>query len=139
MKFFIIIFCLIYSFHSANGQSLTADDSTRKEGKIRIIKDSKIDTLLSRQNVINQDKQTMAGYRIQIYFGSDRSTAYFVKTEFLQKYPDIQVYLLYQHPNFKIRAGDFRTRMEAHKLYLQLLGQFETVFIVPDEISFPEL
>ena len=81
----------------------------------------------------------MPGYRIQIYFGSERKGALDAKTKFLQAYPETEVYLIYQQPYFKVRAGDFRDRFEAHALYKKLLTEFDKVFIVPDKINLPKL
>lgn len=139
MKIFLVFILLLLSFRILFAQTITASDSLITEGAIVIIKDYRIDSLIERQNYINNKKPGIMGYRIQIYFGSQRNNANNVKAEFLQKYPDIKVYLMYQQPNYKIRIGDFRTRLEAHKLYLELLNEFHTVFIVPDEISLPEL
>ena len=59
--------------------------------------------------------------------------------EFLKKFPDDMAYLIYQQPNFKIRVGDFRDRLQAQQFYLKLLPIFNTAFIVKDEINLQEL
>ena len=71
--------------------------------------DSLVQVLVNRHITINQAKRTMPGYRIQIYFGSDRTKANEIKTDFLHVFPNISTYLVYQQPNFKIRVGDYKT------------------------------
>ena len=50
---------------------------------------------------------------------------------------------MYSHaqkqPNFKIRVGNFRSRLEAYKFMRSLAAAFSNSFIVNDEIVIPEL
>ncbi len=80
-----------------------------------------------------------AGYRIQIYFGNDRAKAQDVRNNFVQLFPNSSIYLLYHQPNFKVRAGDFRTRLEATRFLKSLGDRFRPAFIVPDEVKLPDL
>ncbi|MDQ3050305.1 MAG: SPOR domain-containing protein [Bacteroidota bacterium] len=80
----------------------------------------------------------MSGYRIQIYFGSDRTKANEVKTDFLQLFPNKGAYLIYQQPNFKIRVGDHKTRLEAMKFLKEIQSLYSAAFIVKDEVKLPE-
>ena len=61
------------------------------------------------------------------------------KVEFLSKFPDYNVHIKYDAPNFKVRIGDFRTKNEALKLQKQIEGDYPMAFIVPDKIKFPLL
>ena len=84
----------------------------------------------------------MAGFRLQIYFGSGEKAhnqAIKIKTDFLSSNPDIKTYLLFKSPDFIIRVGNFRTKSEALKLQKALLFQYPNAFIVADEIALPEL
>ena len=80
----------------------------------------------------------MPGYRIQIYFGQNRTKANEVKTDFLQLFPKTGAYLVYQQPNFKIRVGDFRSRLEASKFLKDIQSLYAAAFIVKDEVKLPE-
>jgi hypothetical protein len=53
--------------------------------------------------------------------------------------PEAEVYLIYQQPYFKVRVGDYRTKLEAEAVYRQLLHEFDKLFIVPDKINLPKL
>lgn len=81
----------------------------------------------------------MPGYRVQIYFGGVRQKAAEVKLDFAGKHPEIASYLTYLAPNFKVRVGDFRTRLEAQGFLKSIEGQYPTSFIVQDEIKLPVL
>ena len=100
--------------------------------------DSLIHQLVNRHVAINQAKRSSPGYRIQIYFGQNRTKANEVKTDFLQLFPNTGAYLVYQQPNFKIRVGDYRTRLEALKFLKEIQQLYAAAFIVKDEVKLPE-
>lgn len=106
---------------------------------VQVIGDAHLDSLVQRNIELNQAANGIQGYRVQIFFGSDRKAANEARTKFLQLYPETEAYLVYQQPNFKVRVGDFRNQLEAQAIYRSLLTQFETVFIVPDKINLPKL
>jgi hypothetical protein len=110
--------------------------------KIDIIQDKKIDLLVSKHILYNENHQTIPGYRIQIYFDSgnnSKNKAILTKNEFNNKYKDIEAYIIYQEPNYKIRVGNFRTRFEAQGFLNKLLKDYPNAFIVKGEINFPKL
>ncbi len=76
---------------------------------------------------------------MQIYFGGVRQKAAEVKLDFSGKHSDVPSYLTYTAPNYKIRVGDFSTRLEAQRFLKSIEGQYTTAFIVPDEIKLPVL
>ena len=79
------------------------------------------------------------GFRVQIHFGSEKAKALEVKTKYLTLHYETPVYLDYQQPYFKIRVGDFRTKLEAYKFLQTISGDFPGAFIVSDEIKLPPL
>lgn len=83
-------------------------------------------------------KQPLKGYRVQIFLG-DRTKAEETRRSFLVKHPDIPAYLSYLAPNFRVRVGDLRTRLEAELLRDQLKDAFPGCYVVPDEIEMPRL
>ncbi len=83
-------------------------------------------------------KQPLKGYRVQIFLG-DRTKAEETRRSFLVKHPDIPAYLSYLAPNFRVRVGDLRTRLEAELLRDQLKDVFPGCYVVPDEIEMPRL
>jgi hypothetical protein len=71
---------------------------------------------------------------VQIYNGNDRNKAMQVKVDFMRRFPSIRTYMTYIQPQYRVKAGDFKTRGEAHKLYQQLSTLYSPVMIVPDII-----
>lgn len=100
--------------------------------------DSMVKLLVNRHIAIGQAKRTMPGYRVQIHFGSNRTKANEVKADFLKLYPNVGSYLVYHQPNFKIRVGDFKTRMEAQKFLKDIQPLYSTAFLVKDDVKLPE-
>ncbi|MBK7964696.1 MAG: SPOR domain-containing protein [Bacteroidetes bacterium] len=95
--------------------------------------------LIQRHKKVNASKMSMPGYRIQLYFGNERMKAQEIKSSFLQKHSNASAYMVYHQPNFKVRVGDFRTRLEATG-FLKMLGdEFKSSFIVPDDVKLPDL
>ena len=60
------------------------------------------------------------------------------QAKFQEEFPDIRSYVIYNEPNFKVRAGDFRTRMEAEKLQDALKKWFTGTFIITEKINPPQ-
>lgn len=135
-RFFLLLSLLgTFSFCDAQKTITTANS----DSSILITRDPRLDELVDRQKQVNLEKQSMPGYRVQIYFGGNRPKASEVKLDFNSRFPDIPAYLTYQQPNFKVRVGDFRNRYEAQKLLKQLEGKYPTTFVVPDEVKLPSL
>ncbi|MDP4266367.1 MAG: SPOR domain-containing protein [Bacteroidota bacterium] len=114
----------------------------QKHGNIEIIQNHKIDFLVNRHIMYNENNKTIPGYRIQIYFDSgnnSKNKANSIRNEFESKHSQISSYLIFQEPNYKIRVGDFRTRYEAQGFLNEILKDYPNAFIVKDEINFPRL
>jgi hypothetical protein len=121
--------------------ALEAQDTAVKmpsdTGFVKINKDPRVDKLESKY--IESQNGKMKGYRVQIHFGAEKAKALQVKSRFLTKYPDMRAYDPFDAPYFKIRVGDFRTKLEAYKFLQEIKEEFPSSFIVTDEIELPEL
>lgn len=115
-------------------------------GNGMIVQDPAIDTLLQKHIELNEalllntDNYAIDGYRIQIFeeSGNKSSTlAREVMAEFSVKYPDVAVYLTWQAPNFKVRVGDFGTRMEAEGFLNKIKRSYPIAWVIRDKIKFP--
>ena len=104
---------------------------------IVFVQDYKIKALLEKHLEINAAAKT-GGYRVKIHFGADKAFAYEVKKDFTEKYPDATAYVKYDQPNFNVRVGDFRTKLEAYKFFKEIEVDYPSSFIVKDEIQFPD-
>jgi len=124
---------------------LPALAGAQTRGTVQIVKDPLIDTLMARRTSLNKSistggggEETSSGYRVQIFFGSSRQAAYDAQAKFNEEYPELRTYISYSEPNFKVRAGDFRTRLEAQKLVQEIRPMFTSLFIIPEKINPPK-
>ncbi len=62
-----------------------------------------------------------------------------VKKQFERAFPDIPIYLTYAEPYFRLRAGDFRNRVEAEKCLRRIKPKFKEAFVTADMIYRPKL
>lgn len=122
---------------------LPAASFAQTRGKVEVVKDPLIDTLIARRpslgrTTLNTGDETSYGYRVQIFFGSNRQAAYNAQEKFHEEYPELRTYITYTEPNFKVQAGDFRTRLEAEKLRNELTQMFTSMFIISGKINPPK-
>jgi len=110
-------------------------------GNVEIIQDARIDDLVNTHIAINK-KFKQNGYRIQIFFDSgnnSKSAAYKAKSDFLTLYPDIESYVVFESPYYKVRVGNFRTRLDAQRFLNVISSHYTNAFIVKDVIDYPQL
>ena len=79
------------------------------------------------------------GYRVQIFYGSDRRETFNQQQRFKAEYPKTNTYITYKEPNYYLRIGDFRTRLEAQRMLNELRPLFATLFIFREKINAPSL
>ena len=124
---------LVISIHNFSFSQVANDT-----GKVEFIQEYKIQELLNKHIEINS-KAAIKGYRIKIHFGADKNQAYEIKRKFSEKFPDVPAYAKYDQPNFNIRVGDYRTKLEAYKFLKEVQVEFPSAFLVQDDIEFPKL
>jgi hypothetical protein len=113
-----------------------------EKGELTIYRDPRLETLIHRHIEFNKEQKGIPGFRIQIFFGSGRTSrdnANEAKAKFLSYFFDKEAYIKYQTPFYKVRIGDFRTKLEALKMFKRVLRKFPNAYIVPDVINFPDL
>jgi hypothetical protein len=124
---------------------VTATTFAQTKGKLEVIKDPRVDTLAARRlappkpGTVASGATIASGYRVQIFTGPSRQEAFSQQNKFLSRYPDIRTYVTYREPNFKVRVGDFKTRMEAEKMMQDLHYLFTGMFIISERINLPKL
>jgi len=99
--------------------------------------------LVEKHITFNENRDGVEGFRIQIFFDSgnnSKSKAVAAMNDFKTKYSNTEAYLIFQEPNYKVRIGDFRTRMDAQRFLHKISDEYPTAFIVKDnDINYPNL
>ncbi len=111
-------------------------------GSLEIKQDPKVASLLFKKVEVNKAKASQQGYRIQIMSATganSRDKANMAKAEFLTKFNDIEIYIVYQAPYFKVRLGDFRTKLDAFNYLQNILEVYPHAFVVSDKVNIPLL
>src|SRR5690554_4039319 len=156
MRFLFLIFVWLFVIHGLHAQVVfpgvqeKPEESTHQSlpdtsfilDELNIIQDPGLEDMLKWHIHNNKKRDGIEGYRIEIFFSSSfnaREQAFERKKEFLSKFGDYNVHVLYTAPNFRVRVGDFRTKNEALKLHNRIQKDYPGAFIVPDIIAFPQL
>lgn len=112
----------------------------QEKGNVTIIKDPLIDSLISRRlelsrSGVAEDAVTTSGFRVQILSSLDRQATYSELGKFKSRYPKINTYISYTQPYYRLRVGDFRTRLEAEKFMDELRKYYTSLFIFSEMIT----
>ena len=111
------------------------------QGSVNVKQDNRIETLISKQRSLYSLDSSFNGYRIHIFMeigneALDHAKA--VKSKFERSFPDIPIYLTYVEPYFRLRAGNFRNRVEAEKCLRRIKPRFKEAFVTADMIYRPK-
>lgn len=113
-----------------------------QESNVTIHEPEQVTKLIKKHVSYCKSKDGIDGYRIQIFFDSgnhSKGRAYAKKSNFILKYPHIRAYITYQSPNYKVRVGDFRTKLDAERFRHKILENYPSAFSIPDKINMPSL
>lgn len=120
------IFCLSFSI------------SLAQKGKVIIEGDERINNLLNKQTKLNKSKDGVSGYRIQLKNTSSQKDANALRARFNSAFPNLKSYLNYDTPYYKIRVGDYLTKMESQKDLNEIRKAYSGAYLVPCHIQINE-
>ncbi len=112
--FSFCVYLLVARFSCAAQDSVVVKHS----GLVTIHEDAKIASLMDQYKDYNRRKEFTDGYRIQLMYTDVRDEVYKSKSKTYGEFPDLPSYVEYEQPYYKLRIGDFNTRLEA-TYYLQ--------------------
>ena len=93
--------------------------------------ESVLDTLAKQNKAIRY----INGFRIQIYVGNVRHEADGAKSYIYQAFPDLNPYVSYTQPTYRVKVGDFMYRSDAEQ-YLDLIReQYASAVILADRVD----
>lgn len=125
--FISLILCFQFSIlNSASAQT----------GRVTVKGDVAVNDMVALHIELNNRVKTMPGFRVQIasFSGTNSKTSAFsLRDRFMIDYPQMQAYIVYDEPNFKVKVGDFRTRLEAYA-FLQEIKDVYKGYIIKDNI-----
>ncbi len=114
----------------------------KKPGHIEIQASRQILSLVDFYTQYTEEVKEMPGFRIEIFSASGSGSKYkarSVQSEFQETFTNIPGYVKWEYPNFEVRVGDFRTRLEAEKTLAAIKELFPFAYIKKDFIQPPQL
>jgi hypothetical protein len=116
--------------------------NAQASGKVDIIQDDRVDLLISKHIQINENLKTTSGYRIQIFFDSgnnSKTKAQSVFERFKGRFPSVGAYLTFKAPNYKVRVGDFTSKLKAQRFLMEVLPDYPNAYLVSDQINIQQV
>jgi hypothetical protein len=115
------------------------DFNTTEKGTVVVYKDQRLENIT---DFIGRQEESIEGikidgYRVQIFFAESSTTAQSQKASFLNTYSEHKAYIDYMAPNYRVRVGNFRTRLQAEHLKQQLISVYPTCIVLEDKIELP--
>ncbi|MFP4064173.1 MAG: SPOR domain-containing protein [Bacteroidales bacterium] len=131
-------------YDSLATDSLTIDDFSEEHPLQweNVKQDARITYLLRAHREAVDRQLGVPGYRIHLHMDSGnraRLNTQKEQAEFEEEYPDTPSYIVYEEPYFKLRAGDFRTRLDARRFLEKIRDDYSSAYIVVDLINFPQM
>ncbi len=119
--------------------TLFAQNSPAETNK-HFIGDARIDTLIQLHILQNKKFPVMPGFRIQIFKESGNTAldeALAVREQFEKKY-NLPAYITFNEPYYRVRVGDFRTRLEAIRFLEKIKRTYPLAWDIKDDIQIPK-
>ncbi len=99
----------------------------------------KVDIALDSMSVRNKSIKYTSGFRIQVYVGNEKKEMEEAKIFLFQNYPELNTYLSYSQPSYKLKVGDFTSKLEAEKYYQHIKERYSLAMIINDKIEIKSL
>jgi len=93
---------------------------------------------MNRYIDINRTTTGVEGWRIQLVATTDRRKMEQDRQTFMQNYPDISVDWTHEKPYYRLRAGAFRTKLEALRTIQKLKRDYPSAFPAKDNQILPK-
>lgn len=124
MRNFIIIISVLISVTAA-----------AQNDNVTFHQDRQISELTDLYKVYNKKNDVTDGYRIQLLFSNDRQEAYNSKAKLYKDLPGEKCYVEYEQPYYKLRLGDYTTRMEAYDKLRTVITKYPGAFVVRAKVK----
>jgi hypothetical protein len=99
--------------------------------------DGQSEVLITQYSAIQQESK-FRGFRVQLLSASGpqaKDEVNILKNQFQKDYPDFTAHLKWDAPNWKLRVGDFRNRLDALLFQRLIQSQYPQSYVVSDEVK----
>jgi len=108
---FLIV--LVVGITSTNAQTTTSKE---------------VSALIQKKRTYN--KENGYGFRIQLNNGFETAIKT-TRSKFNLEFATIKTYIIFESPEWKVQAGDFKTKLEADKVLNEIKKKFPSAIVVP--------
>ena len=121
MRIFItFLFLLSFSLQTTFAQNINVDEEYN------------VSRMMARFGEINKMQTSVPGWRIQLVATTDRRKMESTREAFIRKYPGITIDWQHAKPYYRLRAGAFRTKLEAIRVLDRLKRDYPSAFPAKD-------
>ncbi len=130
-------------------------EQMRSQGRVTLQQDTRLESLLGRnQKTYNaashlqtskngQEVMYTSGFRVRVFSGNNQTVskneAYKIESELKEYLPELETYVVFKTPNWRLMVGNYRTMEEATAALRDLKKKFPVygreMFVVKDEIE----
>ena len=115
--------------------SLVSLASVAQNDNVTFHQERQVPELTDVYKMYNKRNDVADGYRIQVSFSNDRQEAYNNKAKLYKELPDEKCYVEYEQPYYKLRIGDFMTRLEAYDELRNVITKYPGAFVVRAKVK----
>ena len=147
----LLILILSITISVAYGQQQDICTHLQETGRVTVQQDSRLTTLIGTQpktylaggNKTDDAQNAIIGYRIRVFSGNQQTVSknrcYTIQSTINQDMPELETYVTFKTPNWRISVGDYRTSEEASAMLAQLRKVFpayaKEMFVVKEKIN----
>ena len=125
---------------NSDSTKVAVDFNSGKNGIVQVNADPRLEKLVKLIATPDENGDIIKGYRVQIFFDTDKNKTDREKAKFKTRYGNsMPCYVEYKAPNYRIKVGDFRSEIDAERFKQGLLSVFPTAFVVKEKIKLPTL
>jgi hypothetical protein len=96
---------------------------------------AKVAALMDTLSIMNKSIRFAQGYRILAYSGMERKNALDLRAAIVARLPDEPVYPQYKQPTWRVKVGDYLSRIEAQQVLLRIKDLAPDAMIVVEQIN----
>jgi hypothetical protein len=116
------------------------DNKNPKEKSTSVVKlpkqvNNQVDMALDSIAVRNKTVRYSSGYRIQVFVGNDRKEVDEAKSYIYQNFPELSTYLTFSQPTYKLKTGDFTSKLDAERYYSSIRQRYSMAMIISEKID----
>jgi len=153
MKHLLIILLFPFCTYAQDGLQVTKVNDkndfkskiteAKVKSRLKKVESGELNVVLADERIqvlddyVKENPLTLTGFRIQLVFGN-RTTVNNAKSKFYGRFSGTPLYESYLAPNFRLRVGDFFTRLQAEAFLNEVRSAFPNAYIVNDRINIPD-